>query len=93
MEHGSAQQSLTKLAVSATLHCLTGCAIGEVLGMVIGTALGRSDVQTIVLAVAPAFALAVALVGTVPVNRWLIGRGRGHAVVHRFHGSGNGAQH
>ncbi len=32
--------ALTRLAVSATLHCLTGCAIGEVLGMVIGTALG-----------------------------------------------------
>ena len=33
-------RALTRLAVSATLHCLTGCAIGEVLGMVIGTALG-----------------------------------------------------
>ena len=34
-----------------------------------------------------AFALAVAFVVTVPVNRWLIARGRGHAVVHRFHGT------
>lgn len=33
-----------------------------------------------------AFALAVAFVVTVAVNRWLIGRGRGHAVVHQFHG-------
>jgi hypothetical protein len=32
-----------------------------------------------------AFALAVAFVLTVPVNRWLIARGRGHAVVHRHH--------
>ena len=24
-------------ALSATLHCLTGCAIGEVLGMIIGS--------------------------------------------------------
>ena len=32
-----------------------------------------------------AFALAVAFVVTVPVNRWLIGRGRGHAVVHGMH--------
>ena len=32
-----------------------------------------------------AFALAVALVVTVPVNRWLIGRGKGHAVVHQYH--------
>jgi hypothetical protein len=30
--------------------------------------------------------LAVAFVVTVPVNRWLIERGRGHAVVHRMHG-------
>jgi hypothetical protein len=146
--------ALTRLALSATLHCLTGCAIGEVLGMVIGTALGWSDLQTIVLAVALAFvfgysftigpvmrsglslraaipvalaadtlsitvmeivdnaimllvpgameagldswlfwgalafALAVAFVVTVPVNRWLIGRGRGHAVVHAHHRSG-----
>ena len=142
---------LTRLAVSATLHCLTGCAIGEVLGMVIGTALGWSDGATIVLAVilafffgysltiAPvlrsglplraalgvafaadtlsitvmeiidnavmlivpgammagldslllwgslAFALLVAFVVTVPVNRWLIARGKGHAVVHQYH--------
>ena len=138
-------------AVSATLHCLTGCAIGEVLGMVIGTALGWHNVPTIVLSIALAFvfgyaltmrgvlragvgfrqalrvalaadtvsilvmelvdngvlvfvpgamdagivswlfwlslafALAVAFVVTVPVNRWMIGRGRGHAVVHEYH--------
>ena len=34
-----------------------------------------------------AAALVIAFVVTVPVNRWLIGRGKGHAVVHRFHGS------
>ena len=32
-----------------------------------------------------AFALAVAFVVTVPVNRALIARGKGHAVVHRYH--------
>jgi len=142
---------LTRTAVSATLHCLTGCAIGEVLGMVIGTALGWGDWPTIALAVvlaflfgyaftvgpvlrsglpfrsavkvalaadtvsifvmevvdnavmlavpgameaglgnvlfwgSLAFALIVAFVVTVPVNRVLIGRGRGHAVVHGMH--------
>ena len=30
-------------------------------------------------------ALAVAFVVTLPVNRWMIGRGRGHAVVHALH--------
>jgi len=46
---------LTRVALSATLHCLTGCAIGEVAGMLIGTALGFSNLQTIALAVVLAF--------------------------------------
>jgi hypothetical protein len=32
-----------------------------------------------------AFSLAVAFVVTVPFNKWMIGRGRGHAVVHAHH--------
>jgi hypothetical protein len=32
-----------------------------------------------------AFALAVAWVAAFPVNRWLIARGRGHAVAHEYH--------
>jgi len=140
--------ALTAVAISATLHCLTGCAIGEVAGMAIGTALGFSNAATIALAVALAFAfgytltslpllrggmalaavvpialsvdtvsiatmeivdnalmlaipgameagvgdplfwgslgvaLAIAGVAAFPVNRWLIKRGRGHAVMH-----------
>ncbi|MEV7188276.1 DUF4396 domain-containing protein [Kitasatospora sp. NPDC093102] len=35
--------------------------------------------------VALAGSLALAFVLTVPVNRWMIGRGRGHAVVHAHH--------
>jgi hypothetical protein len=155
-EHGGrathpADRSLDRVAFSATVHCLTGCAIGEVLGMIIGTALGWGDFQTIALAVVLAFffgysltmipllrsgialaaaipvalaadtisiaimeivdnaimllipgameagltnvlfwgSLAVALLiaGAVayPVNRYLIQRGRGHAIVHRYH--------
>lgn len=92
--------ALTATAISATMHCLTGCAIGEIAGMAIGTALGLSSLVTVALAVALAFAfgygltsllfwgslsfaLAVAAVVTVPVNRYLIARGRGHAAVHR----------
>jgi hypothetical protein len=36
-----------------------------------------------------AFALAVAFVAAFPVNRWLIARGRGHAVVHQYHHGGH----
>ncbi len=145
----SSGRALTSVAVSATLHCLTGCAIGEVLGMAIGTALGFSELGTVALAVglaflfgygltslpllragftlaavvpvalaadtfsiavmeiidngvmllipgamesgldswlfwgALSFALSVAFVVALPVNRWLIGRGKGHAAVHR----------
>jgi hypothetical protein len=53
--------SLRRLAFSATVHCLTGCAIGEVLGMIIGTALDWGDVQTIVLSIALAFFFGYAL--------------------------------
>jgi hypothetical protein len=142
---------LTRTAVSATLHCLTGCAIGEVLGMVLATWWGLSTVPSIVLAIVLAFffgysltmlpvlrsgvplrraiavalaadtvsiatmevmdnafilavpraidaglsdalfwwslavSLVVAFVVTVPVNRALIARGKGHAVVHQYH--------
>jgi hypothetical protein len=143
--------ALTAVALSATLHCLTGCAIGEVTGIALGTALGFSDPATIALAIglaflfgygltslpllragltlsavipiafasdtlsiatmevvdnaiivaipgameaglgsllfwgSLAFALAVAWVAAFPVNRWLIARGRGHALVHGHH--------
>jgi len=33
-----------------------------------------------------AFSLMIAFVVTVPVNRWLIARGKGHAVIHEMHG-------
>jgi len=46
---------LNRLALSATLHCMTGCGIGEVLGMVAGTALGFGQVATIALSVVLAF--------------------------------------
>ena len=143
--------SLNRLALSATLHCLTGCAIGEVLGMVIGTAFDWSNAGTIAISIALAFlfgytftsvpllrsglalsaviplalasdtisiaimelvdntvvavipgaldaelsdvgfwaslALALVLAGLAafPANRWLLARGKGHAVVHQHH--------
>ena len=55
------RRSLLRLAVSATTHCLTGCAIGEVLGLTIGSLLGWSTLATIALAVALAFLFGYAL--------------------------------
>jgi len=154
-QHGTSHEPMSgtswRMAATATLHCLTGCAIGEVLGMVIGTSLGLHNLATVLLSVVLAFvfgyaltmrgvlraglswrqavgvalaadsisiavmevidntamlaipgamdagiasglfwaslvgALAVAFVVTTPVNRWLISRGKGHAVVHQLH--------
>jgi hypothetical protein len=149
MDH--ATTSINRLAFSATVHCLTGCAIGEVLGLVIASALGWDDLPSVLLAIALAFtfgyaltmrplvasgmgvrragrlaiasdtlsiatmeivdtaivlaipgamatgivdplfwgslafALLVAGLVAYPVNRWLIERGKGHAVVHGSH--------
>jgi hypothetical protein len=152
MHEGGGSVSLTRSAVDATLHCLTGCAIGEILGMVIATALGWGNAASIIISLVLAFffgylvtfgpvvrsgvpprrafritvasetvsittmeivdnafillvpgaiaagltdglfwwslilSLAIAFVLTVPVNRFLIARGRGHAVMHELHG-------
>jgi hypothetical protein len=61
-------RALDALALSATLHCLTGCAIGEVAGMVIGTALGWSEWATVALAVTLAFLFGYTLT-SVPLLR------------------------
>ena len=58
---GPERRELNRLAVSATVHCLTGCAIGEVLGMVLATWWGWSDLPSVALAVALAFVFGYAL--------------------------------
>jgi preprotein translocase subunit SecG len=143
---------VSSMALSATLHCLTGCAIGEILGLMIGTAIGLGAGWTIVLAVSLAFlfgyalstlpllkagmgfggalslvfaadtlsiatmelvdnavmalipgamdaglvnpvfwismmiALTAAFFAAYPVNRYLLQRGKGHALTHGYHG-------
>jgi hypothetical protein len=147
MQHGNTN----KIAISATLHCLTGCAIGEIAGLVIGTILGLSNPATIAISIVLAFifgyslsslplvksgltlkkaltvvlaadtlsiltmelvdntvmsaipgamnaglvnplfwltmplSLAIAFLAAVPVNKYLLERGKGHALVHEYH--------
>jgi hypothetical protein len=149
--HPSGHDGSWQTAISATLHCLTGCAIGEVLGMVLATWWGWGNAPSILLAIVLAFffgylltftsvrrhglsfadaikvavaadtvsilvmelidnafmvvvpgaidagladllfwsslvaSLVIAFLVTVPVNRAMIARGRGHAVVHSMH--------
>lgn len=53
--HKHANHASAAMALSATLHCLTGCAIGEIVGLIIGTALGFTNLATIAVASALAF--------------------------------------
>lgn len=68
------------MAVSATLHCLAGCAIGEILGLMIGTAVGLSTGWTIVLAVSLAFFFGYTL-STLPLLKSGLGLGAALSVV------------
>lgn len=45
-----------KMALSATLHCLSGCAVGEIIGVIIGSAFGFAPHVTILLASLLSFA-------------------------------------
>jgi uncharacterized protein DUF4396 len=53
--HHPEASSLNRLAVSATTHCLTGCAIGEVVGMAIAAGFGWGNVTSIALAIGLAY--------------------------------------
>ena len=60
--------SLNGLAVSATNHCLTGCAIGEFAGMALATAFGWGNAPQIALAIALAYLFGFSLT-VVPLVR------------------------
>lgn len=60
--------SLNKMAASATLHCLAGCAIGEMIGVTIGTVAGFASRDTVVLAAILSFVSGYS-VSTLPVMK------------------------
>ncbi len=57
-----------RMAASATLHCLMGCAIGEIIGVTIGTHAGFAPYQTIALAASLSFVSGYT-VSTLPLMR------------------------
>jgi Domain of unknown function (DUF4396) len=66
--------SLNELALSATIHCLTGCAIGEFFGMAIATALGWGNGAQMALAIFLAYVFGFGLTA-VPLVRAGLGFG------------------
>src|SRR4051812_45247049 len=51
----------TRAALSATLHCFTGCALGEITGLAVASAAGWGNAATIAVSVALAFVFGYAL--------------------------------
>jgi preprotein translocase subunit SecG len=80
VQQGHEMPATNGMAVSATLHCLTGCAIGEMVGLMIGTAIGLSVGWTIALAVSLAFFFGYAL-STLPVLKAGLGLGAALTIV------------
>ena len=74
MTHQSTQHpshhhnSSRRMAVSATLHCLFGCAIGELIGVTIGTHAGLAAHTTVLLASILSFVSGYS-VSTIPLLR------------------------
>jgi hypothetical protein len=66
--HTQPRSELNGLAISATNHCLTGCAIGEVAGMALATAFGWGNVPQVALAVVLAYFFGFLLVA-IPLIR------------------------
>ena len=74
-----------KLALAADTASIT---VMEVVDNTIMLAIpGAMDagLDTVLFWASLAFSLAIAAIAAFPVNRWLIARGRGHAVVHAHH--------
>jgi hypothetical protein len=59
---------MNKMAASATLHCLTGCAVGEMIGVTIGTHIGWPAQSTVLLAAVLSF-ISGYMVSTWPLLR------------------------
>jgi hypothetical protein len=69
-----------RTALTATVHCLIGCALGEVVGMAVATALGWGNAASIGLSVVLAFAFGYALT-LWPVLRAGVGFRRASGIV------------
>jgi len=57
----AAQPGVTRMALDATRHCLTGCAIGEIVGLLVSGALGLTIEASIVAGIVLAFVFGYSL--------------------------------
>jgi hypothetical protein len=77
--------SALKLALAADTASITVMEIVDNAIMLVIPGAMEAGLTTLIFWGSLAFSLAVAGVAAFPVNRWLIARGKGHAVVHAHH--------
>lgn len=86
LRSGIALAAALPVALAADTLSITVMEIVDNAVMLIVPGAMEAGVGSLLFWGALAFALAVAFVAAFPVNRWLISRGRGHALVHDQHG-------
>ncbi len=86
LRSGIALAAALPLAFAADTLSITVMEIVDNLVMVVVPGAMEAGPLSLLFWGALAFALAVAFVAAFPVNRYLIARGKGHAVVHEHHG-------
>jgi hypothetical protein len=85
LRSGLALASVLPLAFASDTLSITIMEIVDNLIMVVIPGAMEAGLASLLFWGSLAFALAVAFVAAFPVNRWLIARGKGHAVVHEYH--------
>jgi hypothetical protein len=82
---GQTLRQAAKLALAADTASITVMEIVDNAVMLIVPGAMDAPLDSLLFWGSLAIALAIAAVAAFPVNRWLIARGRGHAVVHAYH--------
>jgi hypothetical protein len=85
LRSGLALATVVPLAFASDTLSITIMEIVDNLIMVVIPGAMEAGLTSLLFWGSLAFALAVAFVTAFPVNRWLIARGKGHAVVHEYH--------
>jgi hypothetical protein len=82
---GVGLRTALKVALAADTVSIAVMEILDNLVMVTVPGAMEAGLASVLFWAALAFSLVVAFVLTTPINRWMISRGKGHAVVHRYH--------
>lgn len=85
LRHGLDVRHALKVALAADTVSIATMEIADNVFMVLVPGALNAGLNTMLFWVSLACSLVVAFFAALPVNRWLIARGKGHAVAHQYH--------